>query len=103
MTVDRCLTLGTDDLYREAGYVALSRGRTANILYAVGNRGIDDDLTHVPQHDATDPVDLVRDALGRQAAKQLAIETVGSGDYSLAELSSDPDQPSPIDHLGFGH
>lgn len=27
MTVDRCLTLGTDDLYREAGYVALSRGQ----------------------------------------------------------------------------
>src|SRR5690606_1187282 len=69
MTVDRCLTLGTDDLYREAGYVALSRGRTANILYAVGGPGIDDDLTHAPQHDATDAVVLVRDAFGRQAAR----------------------------------
>jgi len=74
MTVDRCLTLGTDDLYREAGYVALSRGRTANVLYAVGGRGVDEDLTHVPQRDASDPVDLVRDAFGRQAGKQLAIE-----------------------------
>src|SRR5690606_4498903 len=69
MTVDRCLTLGTDDLYREAGYVALSRGRTANVLYAVGDDGVDDDLTHAPQRDASDPVDLVRDAFGRQAGK----------------------------------
>ncbi len=74
MTVDRCLPLGTDDLYREAGYVALSRGRTANVLYAVGGRGVDDDLTHAPQRDASDPVDLLRDAFGRQAGKQLAIE-----------------------------
>lgn len=35
-TVDRSLVLGTDDLYREAGYVALRRGRTANCLYVVG-------------------------------------------------------------------
>jgi ATP-dependent exoDNAse (exonuclease V) alpha subunit len=74
MTVDRCLTLGTDDLYRQAGYVALSRGRTANVLYAVGGHGVDEDFTHAPQRDASDPADLVRDAFGRQAGKQLAIE-----------------------------
>lgn len=74
MTVDRCLTLGTDDLYREAGYVALSRGRTANVLYAVGGHGVDDDLTHASQRDASDPVEAVRDALGREAGKQLAVE-----------------------------
>lgn len=74
MTVDRCLTLGTDDLYREAGYVALSRGRHPNTLYAVGGHGIDDDLTHAPQRNADNPVDLVRDAFRRQAGKQLAIE-----------------------------
>lgn len=74
MTVDRCLVLSTDDLYREAGYVALSRGRTSNVLYAVGGQGVDEDLTHAPQRDATDPVHAVRDALGREAGKQLAIE-----------------------------
>jgi conjugative relaxase-like TrwC/TraI family protein len=85
MTVDRCLTLGTDDLYREAGYVALSRGRTANVLYAVGSHGVDEDLTHAPQRDATDPVDLVRDAFGRQAGKGLAIEKAGpEHDWSIS-------------------
>jgi ATP-dependent exoDNAse (exonuclease V) alpha subunit len=74
MTVDRCLTLGTDDLYREAGYVALSRGRRANVLYAVGGRGLDEDLTHAHQRDVTDPVDLVRGAFGREAGKQLAVD-----------------------------
>ncbi len=46
MTVNRSLVLGTDDLYREAGYVALSRGREANTLYTVGSRDLDEDLTH---------------------------------------------------------
>ncbi len=75
MTVDRCLVLGTDDLYREAGYVALSRGRVSNVLYAVGSRGIEGDLTHArQQHDASDPVNAIRDALGREGSKQLAVE-----------------------------
>jgi ATP-dependent exoDNAse (exonuclease V) alpha subunit len=114
MTVDRCLTLGTDDLYREAGYVALSRGRTANILYAVGGRGVDDDLTHARQRDASDPVDLVRDALGREAAKQLAIEkAVPDHDWGigaterrrlLAEIEAldGAPQPSRDDDFGVG-
>ncbi|MCC5951911.1 MAG: relaxase domain-containing protein [Acidimicrobiia bacterium] len=74
MTVDRCLTLGTDDLYREAGYVALSRGRTANVLYAVGGHGLDEEVTHAPQRDVTDPVEVVRSSFGREAGKQLAVE-----------------------------
>ncbi len=74
MTVDRSLVLGTDDLYREAGYVALSRGRTANHLYAVGAPMIEDDLTHAPQQDEREPVDLLRAAFGQARGKQLAIE-----------------------------
>jgi conjugative relaxase-like TrwC/TraI family protein len=35
MTADRTHVLGTDDLYREWGYVALSRGRRGNHLYLV--------------------------------------------------------------------
>ena len=53
---------------------SLSRGRTTNVLYAVGGHGVDEDLTHATQRDASEPVDLVRDAFGRQAGKQLAIE-----------------------------
>jgi hypothetical protein len=114
MTVDRCLTLGTDDLYREAGYVALSRGRTTNVLYAVGGHGVDDDLTHAPQRDASDPVDLVRDAFGRQAGKQLAIEKaipdhdrgIGATErrFLLAEIDA-LDRPPPLerqDDFGIG-
>ena len=33
LTADRSFVLGTDDLYRELGYVALSRGRLSNDLY----------------------------------------------------------------------
>ncbi len=114
MTVDRCLTLGTDDLYREAGYVALSRGRTANVLYAVGGHGVDEDLTHARQYDASVPVDLVRDAFGRQAGKQLAIEkAVPDHDWGigaterrrlLAEIEAldAVPQPSRDDDFGIG-
>ena len=35
LTVDRAFVLGTDDLYREMGYVAMSRGRLGNHLYVV--------------------------------------------------------------------
>lgn len=112
MTVDRCLTLGTDDLYREAGYVALSRGRTANVLYAVGGHGVDEDLTHAPRQDASDPVDLVRDAFGRQAGKQLAIEKavpdhdwgIGATErrHLLAEIEALDGAPQPSRDGDFG-
>lgn len=36
LTVDRAFVLGTDDLYREMGYVAMSRGRNGNHLFVVG-------------------------------------------------------------------
>ena len=40
LTVDRCLVLADELLYRESAYVALSRGRARNQLYVVDN-GID--------------------------------------------------------------
>jgi conjugative relaxase-like TrwC/TraI family protein len=48
LTCDQALTLGSDDLYRELGYVAMSRGRKANHLYVVGPAPIDDDAPHAP-------------------------------------------------------
>ena len=39
VTADRAFVLGTDDLYREMGYVAMSRGRLGNHLYIVNRRG----------------------------------------------------------------
>ena len=39
LTVDRCLVLADELMYRESAYVALSRGRAQNQLYLVDNRG----------------------------------------------------------------
>jgi ATP-dependent exoDNAse (exonuclease V) alpha subunit len=44
-TVDRAFLLGSDQLYREAGYVGLSRGRLSNELFVVAadrDEGLDD-------------------------------------------------------------
>ena len=43
LTTDTALLLGGDHLYREAGYVALSRGRTHNAVYLADQP---DNLTH---------------------------------------------------------
>ena len=80
ITVDRSLVLGTDDLYRQAGYVALSRGRHTNTLYAIGTPTIDPDLTHAPKTGSRQPADLVWEALGKRRAKLLASETVATHD-----------------------
>lgn len=74
-TVDRGLVLGTDELFRERGYVALSRGRTSNHLYLVGAAEIVDSTGHGPPPRIVDPVDVVQAALHRQGDKQLAIDT----------------------------
>jgi len=114
-TVDRSLVLGTDDLYREAGYVALSRGRTANVLYAVGATEVEQDLTHTPQRgEQREPTDLVRVALSRDSHKQLAIETAaplhdwGIGATERRRLIADIEAldsrptPEPLDDLDLG-
>ena len=48
-TVDRAFVLGTGSLYREAGYVALSRARNESHLYVVSG-GIDQDLSFDELH-----------------------------------------------------
>jgi ATP-dependent exoDNAse (exonuclease V) alpha subunit len=49
-TVDRAFLLGSDQLYREAGYVGMSRARLSNELFVVApdpGRELDDGLGHV--------------------------------------------------------
>ena len=41
LTCDTALVYATDDLYRELGYVALSRGRNLNVIYTTGDAKID--------------------------------------------------------------
>lgn len=74
-TVDRGLVFGTDELFRERGYVALSRGRISNHLYLVGAAEIDDSTGHGPPPLAGDPFEAVQQALHRQGEKLLAIDT----------------------------
>ena len=53
-TLDAAFVLGSDELYREAGYVALSRGRDTNHLYTVASAALVDHLARdTPQQLAT--------------------------------------------------
>ena len=74
-TFDRGLLLGTDELYRERGYVGMSRGRASNHLYIVGGTGIDDAVGHGPRPPGADPVEAVQQALTFETDKRLAIDT----------------------------
>ncbi len=71
LTCDQALVLGSDTLYQEAGYVALSRGRAQNRLYLVAR---DDEVEqHAPTPEAG-PLDTVAAALRVSHAQQLAVD-----------------------------
>jgi conjugative relaxase-like TrwC/TraI family protein len=74
-TVDRGLLLGTDELFRERGYVAMSRGRLSNHLYLLGATPTDDPAGHGPPAPTLEPTDAVRQALHHQSEQRLAIDT----------------------------
>lgn len=74
-TVDRALLLGTDELFRERGYVGLSRGSVSNHLYMIGAREPDLAASHGPAPELGDPSELVRHALHRQDTQRLAIDS----------------------------
>jgi hypothetical protein len=75
MTAERCYVLGDEAVYREWGYVALSRGREQNAFYLVA---ADDpearDLGQI-RIDPSDPVARVQRALERSGAKDMALDT----------------------------
>jgi hypothetical protein len=68
-TVDRAFLLGSDQLYREAGYVGLSRGRLSNELFAVAAE-VGDGVE-----------DLVR-PLSTSRAQSLALDQLGTKDLA---------------------
>jgi hypothetical protein len=74
MTCDCAFLLATHDLYRELGYVALSRGRLANHIVTVNDRELDiESPPHAPTLES-DSLDLLRSGLSRSRAQQLAID-----------------------------
>jgi conjugative relaxase-like TrwC/TraI family protein len=74
LTCDQAFTLATETLYREQGYVALSRGRLGNHLYMVGPRPLDPDTTaHAPTTERS-PEELLASGLSTSKAQTLAVD-----------------------------
>ncbi len=74
MTTDRAFVLGDQTLYREWGYVAMSRGRESNRLYVVAGADPDREEIGGAVTDPKDPMDELKRALGRSHAKELALD-----------------------------
>jgi len=85
MTTDRAFVLGSEDLYKEWGYTAMSRGRTENKLYlVVGDNPLAEELDVLGQP-KRDPVAGIVRALGRSRAKRLALDHLAAaGDHATA-------------------
>jgi len=89
MTADRCYVLGDEAVYREWGYVALSRGREENAFYIVAADALEArDVRQIPL-DPADPVARVQRALERSGAKDMALDTAPAEprDLDLGERS----------------
>jgi ATP-dependent exoDNAse (exonuclease V) alpha subunit len=74
ITCDHALLLGSDELYRESGYVGLSRGRESNRIYAVSTAP--DPEAHIPKHlrNEREPLDVLTHALEQTRAQRLGID-----------------------------
>ena len=73
ITADRCLVLASDTLDRQAGYTALSRGRTDNRIYLVAQPAADPEAHH-PERDTPDPTEQLAAALRPDRRERLAID-----------------------------
>ena len=99
MTTDRAFVLGSDELYREWGYVALSRGRVENRLYVVEAAARERD-EYAPAERRPNPLDRVRKALGHSRAQTAAIEHTARASavkppaYLVKELGPYPERRS---------
>lgn len=75
LTVDHTFVYGSDALYKEWGYVALSRGRASNHLYLHDLDDILDDGPHTREH--TDPITRTARQLERSQAQPPISDTPG--------------------------
>jgi conjugative relaxase-like TrwC/TraI family protein len=73
MTVDRALVLGTDALFQEWGYVAMSRGRLVNRFYAVAGSPERNEFAPAERHRTA--IDDIARALERSRAELMATDT----------------------------
>lgn len=87
-TVDRAFVLGSDDLYREWGYTALTRHRDEARFYLVSPSSTEQALPGMePEGVEEDPLlEELREMLGTSHQKTLAIDNRGAGlQRALAE------------------
>ncbi len=94
LTCDRAYVLGTSDLYAEAGYTALSRGRHENRLYIAAEQ--EPDVDHHGAIEDGDPIDGIRNALSRSERQQLATRQL-HGFAPRTILPTRPDREGPRD------
>lgn len=100
MTTDRAFVLGDDSLYREWGYVAMSRGREENRLYVVMGDGCGRDDVGGAIERPYEVDQLVR-SLERSRAKSMAFDPNGGlGELDTVSLLSE--QRHVYDRLSAG-
>jgi len=86
MTTDRAFVLGSEDVYKEWGYTAMSRGRLENRLYlVVGDNPLAEELDVLGQP-KQDPLAVIVRALGRSRAKTLALDHLVAARAEAAAL-----------------
>jgi hypothetical protein len=88
MTTGKAFVLGTDDLYREWGYVAMSRGGLENHLYVVAPRARERD-EYAPEEQRRDPIEALVGSLEYSHAQTAAVDVAacdGIGRMTTAEL-----------------
>ncbi len=89
-TFDRALVLAGEEITKEWGYVALSRGRKGSRLYAIDDAGRQEDALEQPhgtQH-APDSVQQVARGLERSEAKTMALVDSARGSPQQADHAS---------------
>ncbi|MCA1697071.1 MAG: ATP-binding domain-containing protein, partial [Actinobacteria bacterium] len=92
MTTDRAFVLGDDSMYREWGYVAMSRGREENRLYVVMGDGCGRDDVGGAIERPHEVDQLVR-SLERSRAKSMAFDPNGeSGELDTVSLRTEQQQ-----------
>lgn len=97
MTTDKTFVLGDETLYKEWGYVAMSRGRIENRLYAVAGVDLDREDTGGQVTRPADPVAALTRSLARSRAKELALDASSVSDERM-RIERDPavEQPSEL-------
>jgi conjugative relaxase-like TrwC/TraI family protein len=107
MTTDRAFMLATDDIYKEWGYVAMSRGRLENRLYLAINdpNRLTEDLDMPPEPTTDAMLDLTA-ALEQPKGQYLAhdqLATTGSAASRPALFRSDADDNLLLTAQGSPH